>query len=246
MNNQSKFVAISHKIGRKDERSRTMSRKGFTLQHRVIGVFAAWAVFFVGVVYAITLVLGILSLKSSQDPIGDPFFSILELLIILMTSLMILCMIVVHAYAPPEAKAYSFSALVFMILLVGITSCVHFVILTVSRQIEAAGLTWVPLFLSYKWPSVAYALDILAWDFFFALSMLFAAPVFTGDRLEITVRILMIVSGLLSLAGLIGVPLADMQIRMIGVLGYAGVAPIVFLLLGIVFGRTQQVAGDIG
>ena len=208
-----------------------MSRKGFTLQHRVIGVFAAWAVFFVGVVYAITLVLGILSLKSSQDPIGDPFFSILELLIILMASLMILCMIVVHAYAAPEAKAYSFSALVFMILLVGITSCVNFVILTVSRQIEAAGLTWVPLFLSYKWPSVAYALDILAWDFFFALSMLFAAPVFTGDRLEITVRILMIVSGLLSLAGLIGVPLADMQIRMIGVLATLGLRQSCFYCL---------------
>jgi hypothetical protein len=61
--------------------------------------------------------------------------------------------------------------------------------------------------------------------------------VFREGRLEITVRILMIVSGVLSLAGLIGVPLEDMQVRMIGVLGYAVVSPIVFLLLGIVFGR---------
>jgi hypothetical membrane protein len=67
--------------------------------------------------------------------------------------------------------------------------------------------------------------------------MLFAAPVFRKGRLERTVQILMIVSGVLSLAGLIGVPLEDMQVRTIGVLGYAVVSPIVFLLLGMVFGR---------
>jgi len=221
-----------------------MSRDGFTAQHRAIGRSAAWAVFFLAVAYAATLILGLLSLKSPQDQIGDPFFSILELLIIPIAPLMVVCMVAVHAYASPETKAYSFTALVFMILLAGITSSVHFVILTVSRQIEATGLTWAPLFFSFKWPSVAYTLDIFAWDFFFALSMLFAAPVFKLGRLETTVRILMTVSGVLSLAGLIGVPLADMQVRNIGVLGYAGVAPVAFLLLGMVFGRTHPVPGD--
>ena len=54
----------------------------------------------------------------------------------------------------------------------------------------------------------------------------------------------MIVSGILSLAGLIGVPLANMQIRDIGIIGYALVAPVVFLLLGMVFGRTQLAPED--
>jgi hypothetical protein len=217
-----------------------MSHKGFTPQHRTIGRAAAWAVFFLGVVYAVTTVLGFLSLQSPQDPIGDPFFSIMELLIVLIAPLMVVGMVAVHAYASPEVKVYSFTALIFMILLTGISSSVHFVILTVSRQIEATGLTWVPLFLSFKWPSVAYTLDILAWDWFFALSMLFAALVFKASRLEKTVRILMIASGVLSLAGLIGVPLADMQVRNIGIIGYSVVAPVVFLLLGIVFGRTNM------
>ncbi|HSD56611.1 MAG TPA: hypothetical protein VLB04_00410 [Methanotrichaceae archaeon] len=221
-----------------------MSHEGFTPQHRAIGRAAAWAVFFLLVVYAVTTVLGFLSLKSPQDPIGDPYFTIMELLIVILAPLMIVAMMAVHAYAPPEARAYSFTALVFMILVAGITSSVHFVILTVGRQIEATGLTWVPLLLSFKWPSVAYTLDILAWDWFFALSMFFAAPVFKTGRLEKTVRILMIVSGILCLAGLIGVPLADMQVRNIGIIGYGVVAPVVFLLLGIVFGRTQHVAGD--
>jgi hypothetical protein len=196
------------------------------------------------VVYAITTVLGFLSLKSPQDPIGDPFFTIMELLIVLIVPLMVISMVAVHAYAAPDAKVYSLAALIFMVLMAGITSGVHFVILTVSRQLEAAGLTWMPLLLSFKWPSVAYALDILAWDWFFALSMLFAAPVFRGGRLEITVRILMIVSGVLSLVGLLGVPLANMQVRNIGIIGYAVVAIVVFMLLGIVFGRTQPGSGD--
>jgi hypothetical protein len=152
-----------------------MSHEGFTPQHRAIGRAAAWTVFFLLVVYAVTTVLGLLSLKSPQDPIGDPYFTIMELLIVILAPLMIVAMMAVHAYAPPEAKAYSFTALAFMILLAGITSSVHFVILTVGRQIEATGLTWVPLLLSFKWPSVAYTLDILAWDWFFALSMFFAA-----------------------------------------------------------------------
>lgn len=221
-------------------KSSTMSHEGFTPQHRAIGRFAAWAVFVLGIVYGVTLVLGLLSLKSSQDPIGDPFFSIMELLIVLMSALMVTSMVAVHAYAAPDVKAYSLSALAFMILLAGITSSVHFVILTVGHQIEATRLPWVPLLVSFKWPSVTYALDILAWDWFFALSMLFAAPVFKDSNLERTVRLLMIISGVLSLIGLIGVPLENMQIRMIGVLGYVVVSPLVFLLLGIVFGRTSE------
>jgi hypothetical protein len=218
-----------------------MSHEGFTLQHRTIGKAAAWGVFFLGVMYAVTTVLGFLSLKSPKDPIGDPFFFIMELLIVLMAPLMVVSMVAVHAYAPPDVKVYSLTALIFMILLAGITSSVHFVVLTVSRQIEATGLTWVPLLLSFKWPSVAYTLDIFAWDWFFALSMLCATPVFRVGRLEMAVRNLMIISGVLSLAGLIGVPLADMQFRNIGIIGYGVVAPVMFLLLGIVFGRTQYV-----
>jgi hypothetical protein len=221
-----------------------MSHKDFTPHHRAIGRAAAWAIFVIGVVYGITTALGFLSLKSPLDPIGDPYFTIMELLIILMSPLMIVGMVAVHAYASPDFKTYSFTALIFMILLAGISSSVHFVVLTVRSQIEATGLTWVPLFLSFTWPSVAYTLDILAWDWFFALSMLFAAPVFKAGGLERTVRTLMIVSGVVSLAGLIGVPLADMNVRNIGIIGYGVVAPVVFLLLAILFGRTQPVPGE--
>lgn len=218
-----------------------MSYASFTPQHRIIGRAAAWAAFGFGVVYAVITVLGFLSLQSPQDPIGDPFFTLMEILLLLTTPLMLVSMVSVHAYAAPDDKVYSLIALIFMVLLTGITSSVHFVILTIGRQLAASGLPVVPFLLSWTWPSVVYTVDILAWDWFFALAMLFAAPVFKVGRLEKTVRLLMLVSGIVSLAGLIGVPLANMQVRNIGIIGYGVVAPVVFLLIGLVFGRAQSV-----
>lgn len=215
-----------------------MPHADFTPQHRAVGKAAAWAVFGLGVLYAITTVLGFRSLRSPDDPFGEPFFTIMEVLILCMAPLMIVSMNAVHAYATAETKIYSRMALSFMILVGGITSGVHFLVLTVSHQLAATGAEWVLFVFSFKWPSVVYALDILAWDWFFALSMFCAAPVFKGSRLERVVRNLMLSSGVLSLVGLLGIPLADMQVRNIGILGYAVVAPVLFLLMGFVFERT--------
>jgi hypothetical protein len=88
---------------------------------------------------------------------------------------------------------------------------------------------------------VVYALDILAWDWFYALSLLFAAAMFRNDRLERVVQILLIVSAMLSLIGLLGVPLGDMQIRNIGIIGYAAVAPVAYLFIGFCFTRRHPV-----
>lgn len=228
-----------------------MSHEGFTPQHRILGRAAAWVVFSLIVIYAVTTILGFLSLKNPLDQMGDPYFTMMELLIILMVPFMVVSMIAVHAYATPEVKAYSFTALTFMIVMAVITSSIHFTVLTVSRLIEAAGFTWAPLFFSFNWPSVAYTADILAWDWFFALSILFAVPVFKGGGLARALRYFMIVSGVLSLVGLLGVPLSIMNVeywlivRNIGIVGYALVAPVAFLLMGIVFGRSQQVPGEV-
>lgn len=216
-----------------------MANSGFTPQHQTIGQIAAWAVFALGLLYAVTTVLGLLSLESAQDPIGDPFFTLMELLTIAIAPLMVVTLVAVHSYARPEVKLYSLMALILMALMAGITSSVHFTIVSVSRQIAAVGLPSATLLFSFRWPSVAYALDILAWDWFFALSMLCVAPVFKGGRLEKTVRSLMVISGVLSLGGLVGVPLGNMQVRMVGLVGYGVVAPVAFLLLGRVLGSLK-------
>lgn len=214
----------------------------FSATARRLGIFSAVGVVVLGLAYAITLIVGFLSLKSPQEPIGDPMFSILEVLIIVMMPPMVALVVAVHAWAPPHAKTLSLTAVVFMVLLAGVTCGVHFVILTLSRQAAFAGQPWLPLFLSFRWPSVVYSLDILGWDFFFALSMLFAAPVFGGSRLAVSIRMLMIVSGVLALAGLVGVVAGDMQLRNIGIVGYLGVFLVVACLLAVLFSQTRPVA----
>jgi hypothetical protein len=191
------------------------------------------------VVYAVALVAGLVSLRSPQQPIGDPFFAVLEIAIVLMMPLMVALMVAVHAWAPADGKVYSLTALVFMSLLAGLTMSVHFVMLTVGRQAALFGTASMAPFLSFTWPSVVYALEILAWDVFFALSVLFAAAVFGGSRLTAWIRALLIASGTLAFAGLSGAFVGNMQVRNIGVVGYAGVFPVAALLLAILFRRTR-------
>ncbi len=189
------------------------------------------------VAYAVTLVVGLLSLESPEEPIGDPMFTILEILIIIMMPAMVALMVAVHAWAPMHAKTLTLTSVVFMGLLAGVTSVVHFCVLSLSRQPEFAGQSWLPMVLSFKRPSVVYALDILAWDIFFPLSMLFAAPVFWGSRLAAWIRVLMIASGVLAFAGLSGIVVGDMQLQNIGIVGYVGVFLVVATLLAVLFYR---------
>jgi hypothetical protein len=209
----------------------------FTATARRLGIFSAAATVILLVAYAVTLATGLASLESPQQPIGDPMFTILEVLIITMMPAMVALMVVVHAWAPMHAKTLSLTSLVFMGMLAGLTCSVHFVTLTLSRQPEFAGQPWLPMVLSFNWPSVVYALDILGWDVFFPLSMLFAAPVFWGTRLAAWIRVLMTASGVLALAGLSGVVVGDMQLRNIGIVGYVGVFLVVTALLGVLFYR---------
>ena len=211
----------------------------FTRTARSLGLISAIGFALLCAAYAVTLSVGLLSLPSPQQPIADPLFSSLEIMIILMAPLMVGMMCAVHAWAPPELKALSMMSLVFMSLLAGLTSGVHFVILTVSREAAFSEAAWTPALLSFRWPSVAYALDILAWDVFFPLSVFFAAPIFSGSRLANWIRALLIASGALALAGLGGVFFGDMQLRNIGIIGYVGVFLIVAVLLAVQFHRTK-------
>ena len=215
----------------------------FTATARSLGIISATAAVILVVAYAVTLTVGLVSLESPQQPIGDPMFTILEILIIGMMPVMVALMVAVHAWAPMHAKALSLTSVVFMGLLAGVTCIVHFCVLTLSRQPEFTAQSWLPLVMSFNWPSVAYALDILGWDIFFALSMLFAAPVFRGSRLTAWIRVLMIASSVLALAGLSGVVVGDMQLRNIGIVGYVGVFLVVATLLAVLFYRATPLEG---
>jgi hypothetical protein len=210
----------------------------FTATARRLGIHSAIVVSTLLVAYAVTLAVGLASLPSPDEPIGNPAFSILEVLIIAMMPAMVTLMVAIHAWAPAAAKALSLTALLFMSLVAALTCSVHVVILTVSQHAAFAQVETLSRLLSFEWPSVVYALDILAWDFFFALSMLFAAPVFRGDGVARWIRPMMIISGALALAGLSGAATGDMRLRNIGIVGYVPVFFVVTVLLSVLFVRS--------
>jgi hypothetical protein len=215
----------------------------YTASARKLGIISASGTVLLSLAYAVPLTAGLLSLPSPDTPIGDPWFPMMEVLIILTMPVMVGLMVAVHAWAAPQTKVYSLLALVFMALLTGVTCSVHFVVLTVSHQADFVGQSWLPLVLSFKWLSVTYTLDVLAWDVFFALAALSVAPVFSGSRLARCIRVLMVVSGILSLGGLSGVFLNNSSFRSIGIVGYAAVFPVAALLLAILFYRTKGLSG---
>ena len=231
------------RAGWRPPRAEASAAPSFTASARRLGIASAFGVVCLSVAYAGVLAAGMLSLPSPSQPIGDPLFAVLEILIMLVMPCMVSLMVAVHAWAPAEAKVFGLLAVACVSLLAAVTCSTHFVLLIVGRQAAFVAQSWAPALLSFTWPSVAYALDVLAWDGFFAVAAMCAAMTFGGTRLTRGIRALLIASGVLSLAGLSGVLAGDMRLRNIGIVGYAGVFPVAALLLALLFRRTPPHAG---
>lgn len=216
---------------------------GFTENARRLGFASAVGTALLITAYAVTLTVGFLSLPSPEEPIGEPMFTILEVLILGLMPAMVGLAVAVHAWAEPRHRAFTLIAVIFTGMLACVTSGIHFAVLTLSRHAAFSERPWAPLVFSFRWPSLAYALDILAWDLFFPLSMFFAAPALAGSRLAAWIRGLMITSGVLALGGLSGVIRGDMQLRNIGIVGYVFVFWFVAVLLAVLFHRTAPRRG---
>lgn len=211
----------------------------WTPRARRLGILCGWTLFGMGVAYVVTMIAGFVSAGNLTDPMKDPYLAIMELMIVVQAPIVVMMFAVIHAYAKRANRTWSLTAFALVCLLAGITISVHFVMLTVGRQVSPAAIPGFSHLLGWQWPSVSYAIEILAWDFFFGLALLAAAPIFGGHRLGRSVRIGMLVAGTLCLAGLAGVVVGNMQIRNIGIVGYGAVFPVVSLLVARVFVFTR-------
>jgi hypothetical protein len=84
----------------------------FTATARRLGIISAAATVILLVAHAVTLTVGLLSLQSPQQPIGDPMFTILEVLIITIMPAMVALMVAVHAWAPMHTKTLGLTSVV--------------------------------------------------------------------------------------------------------------------------------------
>src|SRR3546814_12350583 len=106
--------------------------------------------------------MGFVTLPSADVPFLDPWFSMMEILIILLAPLMVALTVAVHVASPAGRTPFTHAAVVFMGISAGITSAVHFTVQTLSHRADFAELPWRESLLTFQWPSVTYALDILA------------------------------------------------------------------------------------
>jgi len=151
----------------------------------------------------------------------------MELLILVQAPLIVALFATLHRFAPPSGRSLTLTGLGMAVAMAAMTMGVHVTVLTVGR-LPAAHIPGFDRLLTWHWPSVPYAIDILAWDYFFGLALLLAMAAFPAGRVQrrIRIRIGMAASAVLCLAGgLLGVLSGNMQIRDIGIIGYGVVFP---------------------
>lgn len=207
-----------------------------------IGLWSARIMVALAAIYIATGTLGILA----PDSLGrraaleqvDPYLAIMEVIIILFVIAQVVLFAALHAYAPPDYKTCSLAALIFVSILAALTCSVHFLLLTIGRQSGNSAIPGPGPF--YPWPTVLFGLDLLAWDLFQGLGLLFAAPIFRGGGLTRAIRTTMQVSGGLCLIGIAGPASGDLRFQIPAIFGYAGGLTVACVLLAILFARPPK------
>jgi hypothetical protein len=199
--------------------SRAANRLGFWSSAVLVGI---------GVGYVLVLAAGFVR-HGLDEPIADPILAIMEVLTLLSAPAVVMLMLAVHERAAPERRVFGLGAVAFSMLFAGTTSVVHFMELTAGRQLGEAGIVW---------PSRTYAAELLAWDVFLGLALVFAAGVFCDEGPERSTRRALLICGVLCLVGTVGPVVGVMRLQLVGVVGYAGVLPFVAFLMMRLFERT--------
>ena len=134
----------------------------------------------------------------------EPYLTILESLILISAPVLVFLMLSIHVVAPVEKRFFSLGAVVFMSIMTAITCCVHFGQLSVVRHSLAGEMPGMRMYIPHGQLSLWIALDMLAWTFFYGGSLLLASQVFYGDRLQRTIRFVLMAGGLLCVFGVSG------------------------------------------
>ena len=102
------------------------SQSPATMSANRLGRCSAFALFLFGVIYMITLAIGF-AVHGLAAPIVDPLLATVGGSDTGVGALLLITMAAIHSCAPTMRKTYSLIAIAFMILVVGMTSAVHFV-----------------------------------------------------------------------------------------------------------------------
>lgn len=187
--------------------------------------WTAYALLALGVVYVGLIAWGIITRDPDTGFIRDPVRILMEIVTMASAVVLLFFALSIKRLLAPEHTFLAEISVVLMTILVSLTGMVHFVSITVSSPLMQAYPQLSPL-LSLGWPSLLLSIDILAWDVFFGLAFIFLGLSLRPMKELSIASSLMIISGILSLLGLIALPFNNMDLRYIGIFGYT-VMPVI-------------------
>ncbi len=197
----------------------------------LFGMWMAWSVFALYLVYIATLFAGGVATGVPREP----YLAAAEVLTTVGAVLQVALFVAIHESTRPSRRIFSLTALGWMFAMATLTMAVHVAQLTVGRRIDLGATPDLAAVFGWTWPSLLYAVELTAWHLLFGLSLVFAAPIFEGHGRATIVRLGLYAAGALCLVGLIGPAVGNLAWRFIGVFGYGVVFPIVCVVLGLVF-----------
>jgi hypothetical protein len=199
-------------------------------------MWSAWAGFILFLIYDAVIFGG----GAFNGELTDPYLAIAEALSIIGACILIVLMASIHLCAPENVKIFSLTAFGWILLLAGFTIAVHFVNLTLLRQLEPAKRIEYARFFGWEWPSMLYAVELTAWHLFFGMSLLFAAFVFQGRGPAKIARIALLLTGILCLIGLAGPLIGNLNWRLMGAFGYGFIFPFACIFIALVFKNAPE------
>jgi len=172
-----------------------------------------------GIIYVLLITIGIMTQSKETGYIRDDIRILMEIFTMISAVLLLLFAISIDQVVEQDKRLFSIFSVLMMLGLVILTFFCHFINITIGKNLIKNNEILGYLF-SLTWPSLIFAVDILAWDIFFGLSFIALGISIMDIFAKKIIAITMIIAGILSLVGLISLPLNNMNLRYIGVFGY--------------------------
>ena len=146
--------------------------------------------------------------------------TIMEILAMWAAMVIIQFMVEIHRGSSENKKSHSIIALVLSTCMAAGTIINHFIYLTVLSQIYSIKdmPTWLLL---DGWPSITKGVECVTWGLFLGVAMLFASSALE-DLGSKVITWTMRISGIMTLVGLVGPIIGNMNYYMFSTIGYSG------------------------
>lgn len=171
--------------------------------------------------YTILLISGLYVIATTGWIVTEnrTILTVMELLTIWAAIVILLFMAELYSGCTQERKRQGLIALILTTCMAVVTISNHFIYMTVLNQLYrgAAMPDWLLL---DGWPSLSKGLECVSWAFFLGLAMLYAAKVLEELKSQ-AIAWTMRVFAILTLAGLAGPLLGNMNLYILSTIGYS-------------------------